>query len=359
MAGKSAIGWTDYTLNFMKGCKHKGDDCENCYAEDWAGMPSLSGVGRPYENLVQITPRGAKWNGKLAIDESLIDKPLHLLRNRMIFVNSMSDFWLESAPHAVLLRAWTAFQLADWHIIQILTKRAQEAAEWFLNYFENGKLPENIWVGISAGRQRYFDERFAQIRKAQLSHMWLSLEPQLERICFWPAVAPTCTTCKAVMPENLPENGQSAFVYDPAPADGLTGWHHHCDAEWLSPCAQMVQWVVAGAESCRNNPARARAVHPDVFEYDRVQCEKARVPFFYKQNGEWAAAADFPKVTNKPTCEVYMTDETGAQVERRKLKMVLVGKARSGNKLQGETYEQYPPVFAAVLQRPARKGLKL
>ena len=46
---------------------------------------------------------------------------------------------------------------------------------------------------------------------------------------------------------------------------------------------KRIHWVIAGGESGPN----ARPMHPDWARSLRDQCEAARVPFFFKQWGEW------------------------------------------------------------------------
>ena len=86
MSDKSEIEWTDATWNPVRGCKKVSPGCKHCYAETfaerWRGVP-----GHPYEQGFD-----------LRLVPELLDKPLRWSRQRVVFVNSMSDLYQDHVP---------------------------------------------------------------------------------------------------------------------------------------------------------------------------------------------------------------------------------------------------------------------
>jgi protein gp37 len=138
----------------------------------------------------------------------------------------MSDLFHEQVPLAVITRVFDVMDRAHWHRFQVLTKRAERLAELApdLNW------PSNVWMGASVERDD-FRHRIDLLRTVPAAVRFLSLEPLL----------------------------------GPLPALDLTGIH----------------WVIVGGES---GPG-ARPMEAAWAEDLRDQCQRARVPFFFKQWG--------------------------------------------------------------------------
>ena len=74
-----------------------------------------------------------------------------------IFVNSMSDLFHREIPDDYLRQIWDTMLVADWHVYQVLTKRAHRMA----HKIETLRLPTpaHIWLGVSAENQEMADSR--------------------------------------------------------------------------------------------------------------------------------------------------------------------------------------------------------
>jgi len=214
MADKSAIEWTEATWNPTTGCTKISLGCKNCYAERLALR--LQAMGNPkYANGFQLT-----------LHEDALDIPLRWKKPRKIFVNSMSDLFHEDIPLDFIRRVFQTMQQADWHIFQILTKRAERLAELAPQL----PWPPHIWIGVTVEEQRY-TYRIDLLRTVPAAVRFLSLEPLL----------------------------------GPLPNLNLEGIH----------------WVIVGGES---GPG-ARPMRPEWATDIRDQCLAAGVPFFFKQWG--------------------------------------------------------------------------
>jgi hypothetical protein len=84
---------------------------------------------------------------------------------------------------------------------------------------------------------------------------------------------------------------------------------------------KQLDWVIAGGES----GLQARPCHPDWVRSLRDQCEVAKVPFFFKQWGQWLPAEAAP--------------EQRGQIEVEYLK---VGRRQAGHVLDGVEWRQFP-----------------
>src|SRR5882724_9440831 len=112
MSQESSIEWTDATWNPVRGCTKISPGCKHCYAETFAerfrGVP-----GHAYELGfdLRLVP------GKL-------EEPLKWKRPRFVFVNSMSDLFHKGVPEEYIVETCDVMRRADWHVYQLLTKRA-------------------------------------------------------------------------------------------------------------------------------------------------------------------------------------------------------------------------------------------
>ncbi len=214
MGAKSDIEWTDATWNPVTGCTKISPGCKNCYAERLALR--LKEMGNPrYRNGFRVT---------LHTDQ--LDLPLRWAKPKMIFVNSMSDLFHEAVPDEYIKKVFATMVKADWHIFQILTKRAERLAKLAPQL----PWPSHVWQGVSIESKPY-TKRVTALRKVPATVRFLSVEPLLGPIA------------------NLPLDG--------------------------------VHWVIVGGES----GPRHRPIKPEWVREIRKQCLAAEVPFFFKQWG--------------------------------------------------------------------------
>lgn len=219
MSANSKIEWTDATWNPVRGCTKISPGCAHCYAETFAerfrGVP-----GHPYEQGFDLR----------LVPEKLAE-PITWSKQRMVFVNSMSDLFHKDVPDAYIELVAQVMAAANWHIYQVLTKRGDRLRDLLASKLQfAAKLP-HIWWGVSVENRRHGLPRIRQLQDAKPAMAFLSIEPLLE----------------ALGEINL----------------------------------QGIDWVIVGGES---GPG-ARAMHPDWVINIRKQCEQANVPFFFKQWG--------------------------------------------------------------------------
>jgi len=219
MSDGSNIEWTDATWNPVRGCTKISPGCKHCYAETfaerWRGVP-----GHPYEQGFDLR----------LIPEKL-GEPLRWTRPRLVFVNSMSDLFHESVPHEYIRLVFEAMNAADWHVYQVLTKRAARLREMTTKFPVSLAMQRHIWLGVSVEDRKYGLPRIDELRRARAAVRFLSVEPLLEDL------------------------GEIDLT--------------------------NIDWVIVGGES---GPG-ARPMREEWVLSIRDQCEAAGVKFFFKQWG--------------------------------------------------------------------------
>lgn len=163
---------------------------------------------------------------RLTMHKDVIEAPLLWKKPRLIFVNSMSDLFHEKVPLDFIQKIFATMRTASWHQFQILTKRSQR----LLELSPEIDWPSNVWMGVSVENAEVCF-RIDHLRKTGAKIKFLSLEPLLGQL----------------------------------PRMNLRGIH----------------WVIVGGES---GPG-ARPMEEEWVTDIRDQCQKAGVPFFFKQWG--------------------------------------------------------------------------
>jgi len=159
---KTSIEWTENTWNPITGCTQISDGCKNCYAKRMAKR--LKAMGNPrYVNEFRLT-----------IHEDLFSVPLLKKKPQVIFVCSMSDLFHEDVSFEVIKKIFEVMIAADWHVFQVLTKRADR----LLEYSKNHLIPDNVWVGTSVENSKVLD-RIDSLKEVKAKTKFLSCEPLL------------------------------------------------------------------------------------------------------------------------------------------------------------------------------------
>jgi protein gp37 len=164
------------------------------------------------------------------VPEKLGD-PIRWSKPKKIFVNSMSDLFHGGVPDEYVEKVCRVMLAANWHTYQILTKRADRMADLLQGKLRNAARARHIWWGVSVENRRHGLPRIDQLRRAKPAVAFLSIEPLLEAL------------------------GKL----------DLRGIH----------------WVIVGGES---GPG-ARPISSDWVRSVRDQCQRSRIPFFFKQWG--------------------------------------------------------------------------
>jgi protein gp37 len=138
----------------------------------------------------------------------------------------MSDLFHEKVPVAFIKAVFRTMEDANWHTFQILTKRSERLVELAPKL----SWPSNVWMGVTVESEKYIS-RISDIAKVPAAIKYLSIEPLLTAI---PKLA-----------------------------------------------LNNIDWVIVGGES---GPG-SRVMEAEWVRSIRDQCQKAKVPFFFKQWG--------------------------------------------------------------------------
>jgi protein gp37 len=265
----SKIEWTDKTWNPVTGCTKVSQGCKHCYAE------------RMYERF-----HGPGSFKNVICHQDRLTIPMHWKKPSMIFVNSMSDLFHEDVPFEFIDAVFSVMSDIDWHIYQVLTKRAERMVEFYKWKHDEFGIPwkpkDNVWLGVSVENQKAMEDRVPLLLQVEATVRFLSCEPLLG-------------------PVELPVDYSDGSV--------------------------CIDWVICGGES---GPG-ARAIHPDWVRSLRDQCARSTVPvpFFFKQWGEFV-----PHMESKHTTSVIYN---GIGYE-----MAKVGKKKAGRLLDNRLHDAYP-----------------
>ena len=285
MGMNSKIEWTHHTFNPWWGCIRVSPACKFCYAESWAKRLGVDAWGDKTERRFFTNTHWQepiKWNKEAATDGV----------RRRVFCASMGDVFENRRDlDASRERLWALIEATpnlDW---LLLTKRIQHVrrlAPW------TGKWPRNIWLGTSTEKQNWFERRIDDLLFHDVVVRFISAEPLLGPLSI---------------------------------------------SEWLAnpgSTTNGVDWVIAGGES----GVHARWMNPLWAESLRDQCKEADVPFHFKQWGHWAPEEIIKEGISSRAERVEVVGRMGELI-----RMVKIGKTKSGRTLDGVTWDEFPRAF--------------
>lgn len=355
MMVKSGVEWTrtlhadgtftpGTTWSPVTGCTKKSEGCRNCWAKHevetrWSKNPNSIFFGRAFSDI--------------RCHPDQLRQPIRQRKGRRIFVCPRADLFHEEVPFEFIAAVFGAMAAAPQHTFLVLTKRPERMLAFFdwLDH-ESNRVPgsagpaslcftkllalgvdlpgrastiepaaltwplPNVQLGVSVEDQPTADERIPMLLRAPAAVRWLSLEPLLGAI-------------------------------DLELLDCMGGPYRKID------------WVVLGGESGDD----ARPMHPEWVREIQQQCHYARVPFFFKQWGEWLPISEMedsgehlyePVPEGKPSdsirrCRVatraigYDAGEHWQVVAGNSSYLTFkVGKRAAGHLLDGKVYHQFP-----------------
>jgi protein gp37 len=223
MADKSEIQWTDASWNCTRGCTKISPGCKHCYAETFAER--FRGVYLTKPDPTHKPAEGEKQRRIPVLDEAgnqvphpyhegfdprlapeQLDLPLRWAEGRKIFVDSMSDLFMQEVPFEYIDKVFVRMLLTPRHTYQTLTKRAARMAAYFAspNLYErvltaaeevrrdfpnlaqvgiNDPLMHRapwVWWGVSVEDKKYGLPRIEHLRQVPAAVRFLSVEPLLE-----------------------------------------------------------------------------------------------------------------------------------------------------------------------------------
>jgi protein gp37 len=154
-------------------------ECAGCYAETWAHRMGYQVWGKDANRRIlseDYWQKPLKWN----------QKAMKLGMNQRIFCGSMCD-WLEDHPivNAERQKLFPLIEQTPFLTWLLLSKRIQNFQRFiFQDWWKNG-LPMNIWLGISAGMQKTWDENWPileMIKRRFWQMAFISIEPMIGSI---------------------------------------------------------------------------------------------------------------------------------------------------------------------------------
>lgn len=341
MADKTKIEWSDATWNPITGCSPVSPGCANCYAAQLAGTRlkhHLSRVGL----TKQVNGRPV-WTGEVRFNEEWLTLPLRYKKPRRIFVCAHSDIFHSNVPDEWLDRIFAVMCLASQHTFQVLTKRPERMREYvkalsagerdseiFNHKFKgciggvkaimsgsvkSGPL-RNVWLGVTAENQTQANKRIPLLLETPAAKRFVSIEPMLSRISLQ----------HVMMPDG---DGLDTELFNHGTGTGI-------------------DWIICGGESGPN----ARPMHPEWVRSLRDQCQEAKVPFFFKQWGEWIPFPQRPDEIDAARFPgEYLLGEDGSVTQLGNIKIpwrpglcevMRVGKKAAGRLVDGKEYLEVP-----------------
>lgn len=407
MGRSTSIEWADATLNLWTGCTKVSDGCRFCYAEHLRdkrfGKSEWGPAGKRTEvrswrstlrQLVRLAPHFAQctgcdsrgdartWNEDIQARHPTArtccpDRDLQPARLR-VFCSSLSDVFegpetmggSNGANYVATTNLRSALVEAIYDHPELdfllLTKRPQNVQElWdeacsYLVMERSGPhpFPDNVWIGTSVEDQATADERIPHLLKIPAKVRFLSCEPLLGPVDLSKWMPPgricaRCSGCGTFTSDRRALTGCAGYCQDPSgkSCNGLPcptcGRVHYWSGSYIDQSSQVVHWVIAGGES----GAKARPMHPDWARSLRDQCVAAKVPFFFKQWGEWLPASDEVRdLIEKPLGQLNPWEFPAYQLANRISQKVgnawvsKVGKKAAGRDLDGQTWSQFPEV---------------
>jgi protein gp37 len=258
VAENSKIEWTDNTFNPWHGCVNVSPACDNCYAEIDSAR-NLHGWGNLWgKDAARHITSDAYWRQPLTWNRQAEREGIR----KRVFCGSMCDVMERrddlNEPRQRLFKLIEDTPNLDW---LLLTKRPQEYRHFLPLTWRANPLP-NVWLMTTVESQDYV-WRIGELMKVPAAVYGVSIEPMLSLI---------------VLPSEFLQLGTRG-------------------------------WVIAGGESGRSN---LRPTPIEWFRFLRDQAVPARVPFHFKQWGEFNS------------------------------ELVKIGKKKAGRELDGRTWDELP-----------------
>lgn len=357
MAENSKIEWCDHTFNPWVGCTKVSPACDHCYAEGWA---KRTGQAHLWDGDRRRTS-AANWRQPILWNRKAKAAGVRA----RVFCASLADVFDNQVPaewRRDLFDLIAETQHLDW---LLLTKRPQniarmidDAARQREHLNPNYLWPwPNVWFGTTAENQEEADRRIPHLLSVPATKRFLSCEPLLGPVniarwlpgsyecgaeCgFRSATAPPAERCN-----HCEWEGEGAGEF--CPECGGQDWTHVCpdccsNVNTGHPDTPHINWVIVGGESGLN----ARPMHPDWPRSLLDQCQKARVPFFFKQWGEWAPYQDHCAWYQTARHSLPMLNWNGKAWTNEDLTdmppdVLRVGKKRAGAMLDGREWREMP-----------------
>lgn len=202
---QTSIGWTDFSVNFLKylnaagqtvwACIHASEGCRFCYSE---ALAKRWGRGKAFtaENMKSLTPYFDMKEAKQVLNSMKIS-------GKKVFVDDMTDLFGEWVPDEIIDQHFAVFAMRPDVTFQILTKRADRMRDYLNRDIEDrlddichelpGALDEtwhypaewplrNLHAGVSAEDQPNADKRIRCLLETRAAVRWASVEPLISPV---------------------------------------------------------------------------------------------------------------------------------------------------------------------------------
>ena len=281
----------DRAWKLVEGCARVSAGCDNC----WSEQQTVMRCGHPHEairerarsavHLAQIPGDKTRFDGRVHLRHDNLDLPLRTKKPMVWAV--WNDLWHEEVPLEFITRAFQVMERARklGHVFLVLTKRAERMGGFLSEVAV--EAPDHIWFGVSVEDQPMADERIPHLSQIP-GNRFVSIEPMLGPIDLY--------------------RGGFSFLHDLKSPQGKRYGKIH----------QVLLGGESGKDARPMNPLWARTI--------RDQCQDAGVPFYHKQNGEWASVS----AIEGPGKHHYFP--TGETVRR-------AGKKKAGRLLDGRLHD--------------------
>jgi len=301
MGKNSTIEWTDHTFNQWIGCTPVGPGCDHCYAAAWSrrtGGPAW-GQGQPRRRTSD-----ANWKQPLKWER---EARRFGYRSR-VFCASLADVFDNEVPDDWRADLWALIRATpnlDWLIV---TKRIGNAARMLPEDWGDGW--PNVWLISTVVNQEEADRDIPKLLRTPAKVRGLSMEPLIGAV----------DISRWLRPRQMPN------------ADGYGGDHH---PGWTTDFTTL-DWVIVGGES---GPS-ARPMQDGWAESLRDQCVQERVPFFFKQWGEYLGENQI----GYGILDYIPRDRNMIPIVLDGDEYYRVGKAHAGRLLDGRAWNEFPEV---------------
>lgn len=304
----SHIEWTDHTANLWHGCMEVHEGCDNCYAKQmnnryhhekphWGGKVPRLIIKKTFYDLMKFQKKAANAGEihKVFVGSmmDIFEKPMPLVDGNG---NSIELDDPESEMYTNDLRDALFGNISRGEypnlLFLLLTKRPSNINKYIPESWKVNGAPTNVIFGTSVVNQETADKMIPELLQVN-GRRFLSCEPLLGSIDINLSI------------ERWDVNNRL---------------HSRCN----------IHWVIAGGES---GPL-ARPMSPDWARSLRDQCAEVKVPFFFKQWGEYVA-------------KDHASDATLELIDQG-MKMGLpdffyrVGKKLAGSLLDGIEHKEFP-----------------
>lgn len=316
MGTKTNIEWCDHTFNAWRGCeKVPGHPaCDHCYAEALAKRnPAVLGTWGPESRGVRVVAAPDYWKLPMKWDRLAAAEG----KRRTVFALSQGDV-CEEWKGRVVSAATTTGVL--WH-------------RPGMGVMGEGQIKPLPRLGDRLATLDDVRQHFATVIDATPNLIWLLLTKRPERIasCFGSQPRRNVLWGTSVSDQATLDAFAGKLARMLGPPFGLlpAGRFFLSIEPLLGPVrlrtlvdsACKPAWVIVGGES----GPQARPMQPVWVRALRDECADLKIPFFFKQWGEW------------------WPPQAGSSFERR-------GKKKAGNLLDGRTHLEFPAWFDAPIK---------